>query len=276
MIKLSSTSAFVLLLTDGEIHKSNIAKKFLSLLDLELGRDLLIKCTQFWPHYGEVAKNRKSCILNLAKNIISKDKITQIIIFGAGLDALSLEICSFSKRCKVFEIDIANMKTKNKLIRSTEPSLVDYIKCIGMDITRSKNIIKNLSKHGWNDNVPSLIIFEGISYYLSETTLWEIVENFKTKDHRNRMVLEYLLPHDKISKEWLQIAESPFNLIATNANLARITRYTINNIIRHVKKLNGHILQRYKMKQMEKDRTLQNTFFKTEQSGWIEICEISI
>ena len=274
--KISSTSAFVILLTMGEIHTSKIAKKFLDMLNLHSGKHLLTKSNQFWPHYSEVIKNRKSCILDLANNTILENKIEQVIIFGAGFDALSLEISSRFRNCKLFEIDIANMNTKSNLIDSIDSSLTDYIQCIAMDISNIHRIIPNLVKHGWNKDVSSLVIFKGISYYLSTDILWMIMGKFKTTNHSNEIILEYLLPNKKILNKHVPMAEYLFNLIAVEASLTNITKYDIDDIGIQVKKLDGIVHQHYDMKKMEQDRTSKNIIFKTSQSGWIEVCEFSV
>ncbi len=270
---LSSTSALVLLWTNGEIHTSHFAQKFLSMLNLDSGREILEQCKKLWPHYPEILKNRKSCILDLTKNNILENKIEQIVILGAGLDALSLEICSHSKKYRVFEIDAKNMDVKRDLIRDVHLSLVDSISCIDLNLSESNKIIPNLIKHGWNKNMPSLIIIEGLSYYLSEDQLWRIIGEFKSENQNNHVVLEYLLPANRIPNEWLEIAEYPFNLISRDANLSSITRYDVEDIKIHLKKINAKLFTHYEMKAMEKERTFQNALFD-QQSGWIEICEI--
>ena len=260
----------------NEIHTSSAAKKFLGILNLDPGKYLFAKCNQFWPHYSEVMKNRKSCILDLTNNAIIKNKIEQIIIFGAGFDTLSLEISSRFRNCRIFEIDIANMNTKNNMISSIDSALTDYIKCITMDVSKINRIIPNLTKHGWSKDVPSLIIFEGISYYLSTDLLWMIIGKFKTITHSNKIILEYLLPNKKILNKRVPIAEYPFNLIISEADLINITKYDIDDIVIRMKKLDGILCEHYDMKKMEKDRTSKNIIFKTSRSGWIEVCEFLV
>ena len=260
----------------GEIHTSVIAKRFLNQLNLDSGKNLFVKCKKFWPHYGEVVKNRKSCILDLVKNAITEKKIEQVIIFGAGYDALSLEISSWSKNCGIFEIDIANMDTKKNLIDSLDLSLSNSIRCITLDMFKLDRIVSTLIKHGWNKDIPSIVIFEGISYYLSRDILWKIIEKFNTATHYNRILLEYLVPNKKISKQRIPIAEYPFHLIAIESDLINITKYNLEEIMAHLNKHDGILLQHCDMKKMEKNRTLQNIIFKTKQDGWIEICEFLI
>ena len=166
------------------------------------------------------------------------------------------------------------MKLKNNLINS----LLDThsITCITGDLTDHNCIISNLLKHGWNKNVPSLIIIEGLSYYLSESELYNIVNVFKTKNQHNHIILEYLLPNNQITKKWQAIAEYPFNLISKYNNLRSITRYNLSDISSQLKILDGKILNHYTMQHMEQSNILKNNVFDSKNPGWIEICEILI
>lgn len=93
MQKLSSTSALVLLWAQQECYKSKKAKDYLSQIDLEEGKTLYEQCKYACPYYDEVIKNRKFGVFNLIKKSFSnKINIPQLVIAGAGLDALGIEI----------------------------------------------------------------------------------------------------------------------------------------------------------------------------------------
>lgn len=59
MLKLSSTSALVLLWAQQECYQSKKAKYYLSQLDLEDGKILYERCKEICLYYNEVIKNRK-------------------------------------------------------------------------------------------------------------------------------------------------------------------------------------------------------------------------
>ena len=121
-----------------------------------------------------MVKNRKSCILNLTCSTIANDGIEQVVVLGAGLDPLSLEIHARHAGCKIFEIDVANMDTKTAMLQSVSPSITDFIKCITLDLSNTDAIMSSLLKSGWNPDAPSLMILEGISYYLEADALWKV------------------------------------------------------------------------------------------------------
>ncbi len=264
------------MMADGQVHTSGIARRFLDMLDLGSGRELFEKCVSYWPHYHHVVKNRKSCILNLTCSTIANDGIEQVVVLGAGLDPLSLEIHTRHAGCKIFEIDVANMDTKTAMLQSISPSITDFIKCITLDLSNTDAITSSLLKSGWNPDAPSLMLLEGISYYLAADALWKTIGMLKSASGTNRIILEYFVPSEKISKDRLPIARYPFDLIASDAGIAHITRYDVDDIAARAERLGGKLLQHYDMGRMEQERMPESTLFKTPQSGWIEVCMFSV
>ena len=276
MHKLSDTSALVLLWTKGEVHNGPLSSQYLQLLKLDAGKKLLSKCNQVWPFYAEVIKNRKQCILDAVNSSIEKNNVKQVVILGAGMDPLSLEIIDKYKNIEIFEIDYSNMDVKRKIIKQIDNNLIKSIKLITGDLTKPNQILKSLNNSGWNKNAITLVIAEGISYYLTEDSLWNIFKLFKTRKNKNQLLIEYLVPHDAISKKRAIIPDQIFYMISTNMDLSYITRYDVNKIKTKLKNLNGRIMKSYTMQEMEKNRTGKNYHFKLTKSGWIEICHCII
>ncbi len=276
---LDATSPLVILWANGTIHTSKSSKKYLKLLDLSSGKALLSQCNQIWPHYGEVIKNRKKCILNLILDNILRKKITQVAVLGSGLDALSLEIASRVKGVTVYETDATQMDLKRSLIKQADPKLCNSIKCITSDLTDTQKTLDDLVENGWDGSKPSVLIFEGISYFLTEKNLWNLIGMFKTKNQQNVLLLEYLLDASLVSKDRSKISGQVFDAIQKGTGLGNttlVTRYMRDQIECNLEKFGGRVTLQYTMKDMEKDRVGHNIHFKTSKSGWIEICQISI
>ncbi len=266
----------VTLLAGDEIHTSSIVKKFLDMLDLEPGRPFVEECLRFWPHYDHLVKNRKSCILNLACNAIANGQICQVIVPGAGFDTLSIEIHTRHTNCKIFEIDVANMDTKTEMLQHINPSISDSIRCITCDLSDPKAVRTNLIEHGWDPARPSLMILEGISYYLSAETLWKTIDMLQSKSQTSRVIMEYLIPYDMIPDTMRPIARYPFDRIENDADLDYITKYNISDITTRAKRIGGRILYHYNMERMQKDRMPGSTLFCPPNTGWIEVCMFSV
>ena len=61
------------------------------------------------------------------------------------------------------------------------------------DMKKPRNLSGVLKKNGWNCRMPSLLIMEGVSYYLDKKELLALINLFK-KNGENHILLEYLLP----------------------------------------------------------------------------------
>ena len=64
---------------------------------------------------------------------------------------------------------------------------------------KPRNLSGVLKKNGWNCRMPSLLIMEGVSYYLDKKELLALINLFK-KNGENHILLEYLLPQNCIVK----------------------------------------------------------------------------
>ena len=271
-MSLSDTSALVLLWAQGVAHTSKNARTYLESLNLDSGAVLFKKCNAVWNHYDEVIKNRKKCILDMSRHVLNDGKIKQMIILGAGFDALSIEILRHIDNLCVYDIDTANMHLKEQLLKNILGQ-ESGIQCIDADVKNPDKLLYALEKCGWNCKKPSLLVMEGISYYLTKSELSELINRF-SNGKNNRILFEYLLPHNCISKEKSHIPEKIFNIIKDKHHTT-LTRYDESEIA----KLLGsgcHITKTLGLKEMEMARLGQNTHFKKKSHGWIQISQISI
>lgn len=295
---LSSTSALVLRWADGKAHTSAPAQRFLGMLDLGPGEGIMRECDRFWPHYPEVIRNRKSCVLDLALDCIENDGTRQVVILGAGMDALSIELCS-RLDCAVFDVDSAGMGRKERLVGALTRDLRGALRCITADASDHSSVTSGLSGAGWIRDEPSLLVVEGLSYYLTAGDLWGLASGFATARRTNRMILEYLLPTSGIPEDLRPVARHPFDLIVKEAYESVIplaafpmphhppgltaedslwaftTRYGPGDIEARTSELGGAVLSRHDMRSMEMGRTGRNAVFG-ERSGWIEVCKIAL
>ncbi len=68
MLKLSATSALVMLWAGEGCCRSERGRCYLGGLDLSGGRELYRRCNEVWPHYAEVIRNRKFGVFRLLEN----------------------------------------------------------------------------------------------------------------------------------------------------------------------------------------------------------------
>ena len=266
MLKLSSTSALVLLWAKDKCYRSQNAKDYLRLLDLSSGKNLYEECFKIWQFYDEVIINRKFGVLDLTnKALFDNANILQIVIAGAGLDALGIELISFHPNIKVFELDIENMETKSEYVSKVEGISQSQISFLNANLQNTQEIFSRLQTSGWNSLKETLLIMEGISYYLTPKTIQELIEIIKPK----RMVFEFLKQKENIIPERTKIADRVFGLISHQCDCSEIVRYDYSKI---ENSFNLPILTKRSMRDLELKRTGKTKYFQNKKSGWIDIC----
>lgn len=268
-IQLSDTSAFVMLLLGNSIHTSQNSQRYMEMLDLTAGQELLKDCTMVWPHLDELVINRKSIILQEVKASIQSG-VCQVVIFGSGMDALSIEITSLYDTVQVYEVDSHQMEHKQQLVNEVMQD-TRRITCVAVDLNQPSKVISKITDSGWDKNRPSVLVFEGISYYLEHGVLWEIARMFSSHAP-NHAIVEYMVPKNMIDARRSHIPDGVFGVIQDKLpqNL-KVNRFGHDTAIRHVEAIGGLDIRRHTMSSIEKSRTGANRFFPTKSSGWMEI-----
>ena len=269
-IKLSATSALVSLWAGEQVYQSSLAKKYLSHLDLSAGKGLYNYINEIYPAYEEVIFNRKWAIKKFIDKYIQKyGGDIQIIIAAAGLDPLGIELLEKygEQAIHIFEIDREQMDMKKSLF--TKISHKNNIKFISADLLDIDTIKSQLMKNSWQENLPSLLIFEGISYYLPRQTLSKIIEPLAI----DQFIVDYLKPTDLLNEFARTISMKTFSFLEESCHLPKSTVYTTSIL--------ADLLPSYKLSQkismpkIELGRLGENKHFITDESSWIELAEFS-
>ena len=276
--QLSATSAMVLLWAKEEIYQTGYAKQYLDTVDLEAGHPLRLECEKAWDHCHEILRNRKHTIFKLIESNLNKTH--QLVILASGLDPLALKVLDINSKTKIFEIDVCNMDVKQNIYDSILPQdLSDQITLISSDIT-SKDVHKKLKQANYDNTIPTIIIAEGITYYVSNNFLWKTMANFQTKSHHNMVVMDYLIPPSQMNTNNATIMTQIFGLLSTKLELDLITLLDYESISSQVNQLNGTMKTRFKMCDMELDRIGKNHFFDAQsypgQISGVEVCHFNI
>ena len=94
----------------------------------------------------------------------------------------------------VFDVDMANLDIKQQINESLDGPEVRF--CMG-DLTNVDSLIRTLKTHGWDAGKPTLLVAEGISYYLPKPVFMELLTALRTPS--GALVLEYSLPPEENS-----------------------------------------------------------------------------
>ncbi len=277
-MKLSSTSALVLLWSGQEHLRGRAARAYFDRLDLEEGRTLRDRCEAVCPYYAEVIRNRKHGVLNFIGQALvgAGDEPAQVVIAGAGLDPLGLELAERHPEIAVFEIDRENMDVKHRLFtevdasRNPQAPQVRPVALVTADLADAAAVRRGLAAAGWRPGRFTVMLLEGVSYYLAPEVLQALVAGVAP----DAFVVEYLKPAASIASDRAVIPEQVFGLIAQVCALPEIRRHDATTL-RVLLDDGGDdglvVVARQGMTTLERQRTGANRFFATEDSGWIEV-----
>ncbi len=254
------------------LYRAGIAGRFVASLDLAGGRELHERCSAVCDWYGEVILNRKHCIGSLIRlQIAGTEDDVRVVILAAGRSPLGLELAADGSLSisSIVEVDIVGMEEKAALYAEIDPISCRRIRCLTADIT-ARDLREVLGPEV--SGAPSIVLLEGISYYLSERELARILLAFRSEDRSNRFVLEYLLPCDAVRPERRAIPREIFRIIGESAGLAAIRAYAPDEVDRIVAASGGAVDVHYRMNRMERRRTGETRYFPGEADGWISCC----
>ncbi len=247
MIKLSETSGLVLHWTSENTYCTKNAKEHLAKLDLSSSEAFRDRCEAGFEECATVIQNRKFGILRMSTDIIPQHNIKHIIIAGAGLDAMGIELKSLYPACEVYELDNENMELKSNLSGHTG---IHFLNANLGDIPKT---IELLMKAGWKKEEETLLILEGITYYLPEPLLSAL-----TKAIDPQSVAADILKFDEMTEEAKLAGDHVFNEIQTACGLPPATRYSVKTLS---ETLNMPMEKHWPMTKLETERTGKSEVF---------------
>jgi hypothetical protein len=272
LIKLNDTAALVMswaapLYTEGEVGA------FFNELDLSRGHTLLTRCDRVCPWYGEVIQNRKHFIRHLIEcELKSSTTPYQVLIPAAGISPLALELLINHREsvARAIEVDTVGMEEKRALYDLIIPDLTDRVSCITLDLTSQGFSCEMLrAEAAYNAEIPTVVLLEGISYYIPEEHLRRAMAMFRSDQHRNRIVLEYMLPCELVKEERRSIPRGIMEAIGTYAELQHVQCYSPSHVEQLFESAHGVVIAHYDLSDMEHVRTGERTWFAERDDGWI-------
>jgi hypothetical protein len=267
---IGDTSALVLLWCGPEIYRSNAVKNYAEKLDLRKGKELFNRCNAIWPDYGSVIRYRKLFIDEISESILKTGNIRQVIIPGAGFAMQGIELVSLFPDLTVFELDMNHMQTKQKLTAGLPFAAGSNLHCLLADIENSDRCETVLAEAGWKKNEPTLLIAEGISYYVSRKS---VRRQWKMLAQGSAIIFEYLVPLSMVSPSRKFIPEKVFQeIISYCPSDTPLTHWSEQKL----KKEHDVILERCcSLSDIERQYDPERRLFQERKDGWIEIAFLS-
>lgn len=239
------------------------AKAYVKNLDLSNGDDLIRQFDETandW--YTQVISGRKFGIKKHAIAFLNQFPEGQIVILGAGIAPLSVELGSLYPSCKIFDVDQYGMSEKKALVNN-KPSNIEFIEC---DITSITWLILKLNNAGFDSELPMMMIMEGIVYYLSPDALMSMLKHFR---HYNAaIVCDFSVYAEKVHEKTRMYATEVRRKITEYANLPFFTCYNEDQMIQVMKMAGYQNIQITNTRQLQQERTGNPDPFTSNDMSW--------
>lgn len=123
-----------------------------------------------------------------------EDGIRQVVILGAGYDTRAYRFRDVFEGVQFYEVDIgATQMAKKHHLRKLFGAIPDQVTFVEMDFNRD-SLHEQLLASGFDINLRTLFIMEGIIYYLPEAAVREVLFEIKSLAvPGSRIVLDYIL-----------------------------------------------------------------------------------
>ncbi|MDV2480842.1 class I SAM-dependent methyltransferase [Methanoculleus sp. Wushi-C6] len=270
---LEPTAALVMLWA-RDLYRTGSAGRFYSCLNLAAGERMRRECEAVCPWYAEVILNRKWFIRHLAVGFVAEAPTPcQVVIPAAGRSPLALELLDACNDgiASVIELDITGMEEKQRLYERAAPAHAGKIQCIPADLSDRPATAEAIAGAGYNPDIPTVVIVEGISYYLPPAVLSGIVSLFASRNRKNRAVVEYMLPCRLINEEQRKIPRGIWRIINRDCNQGGTVTYSPDEMERTLARAGCGRVVHHAMHEIEHARTGANHYFAAAPDGWIGI-----
>lgn len=189
MVEVPATSAFVLRFTHQNIYRGKAARTFFSQIDLSPADTIMEQFQDNWDDKRSEVLNRKHGVEKCSREYLNENPSAQVIHLGAGLDPLSIDLAECYPLAQIFDVDMANMSLKaeiNQMINGPEVAFLTA------NLTDVPSLTEVLNHAGWRPDAPTLLVSEGISYYIPKHIYQNTLAALRTSG--GCLVFEYSIP----------------------------------------------------------------------------------
>jgi len=268
--QIADTSALVLLWCGAEIYESSAVQRYAQMLDLSRGKKLFAVCNEIWPHYESVIRFRKICIQKEAKSILSHGDIRQVIVPGAGFSMLGIELFDLFPDIRVFELDAYQMQEKQTIVNSVFGATDREFHCMTVDVSDIEECRKCLTAAGWNCDEPSLMIIEGLTYYLTKDS---VRSQWQYLPEKSKIIVEYLVPYEQVKVSRRDIPKQVFEVIMEYCSEAQDVSHWSEEELKREAGVRVEFC--HSLSDIEGLITGESRFFTERHEGWIEIAGLT-
>ncbi len=190
------TASLVMRLCGDEAAHTDAGRAFVSMLNLDAGRDMADHVAAQWPHARMHFVLRKWQVWHWLKSLTfdAPTLARQVVVLGAGWSTTGVDWIHHSANANVWEVDLGGMHEKADLIRQRFPMASTRWHPITADLAHLGSVFSGLRATGWRGDQPTLWIAEGIAYYLEPDRFTALIRAALTFQTANRAIVEFGLP----------------------------------------------------------------------------------
>ena len=179
--------------------------------------------------------------------------IKQLVILGAGYDSRAYRFDELKKDIKVFEVDHPDTQTlKIEKVKRILGTLPDHVVYVSIDFSR-ETLDQKLSESGYERNLKTLFIWEGVTMYLTaeevDETLAFVAEN---SYEGSSIIFNYVLKSvvdgsdkSKLAKKWKERFARIGEPITFGLAEADLENYLLRRGFWQVRNVNNKFLKGY-------------------------------
>jgi len=268
-VNISATSALVLNWTDPRIWQSPVAGEYMGELDLSEGQSLLERFSEMenLMHTQTVSCRKffvRKTVCNFLGQLQREGRSGQVVILAAGLAPMSVEIASLFPSSAVFDVDLHNMDEKRKLLGDRLPNIA-FGEC---DITDIGKLDAVLTGGGFRKGEPTIVVLEGILYYISPDALRNLAGYLAT--NRATIIGEFGLKPELVNEETRVHLLDVFAKIQGQVKMDGVTFYSDDAISGLLREAGFGSVTLHNFQPIQKERTGDVFPFTSPDSSWIK------
>lgn len=273
-LKIAATSALVLNWTSPSVWKTEPAQQYtlhLNLSEADRLLDLFNKEEQ--RMHTECVSGRKyfmrKCAISFVEKCQQAQQPAQIIILAAGIAPLSVELAALFPQIKIFDVDRDLMAEKEQMLNG-QFNNIQFLSC---DISQLEELSRQLVERGWNKQHPTLVILEGIIYYLQEQDLKNILDYFSKNN--TEIACDFALEAEYVDMPNRTFGLEVFRKIEAATGIPKVRKYAPDYFIEILNHYGFRNFQLLTSASIQKERTGNTAPFEGPNSSWINFIHSS-
>ena len=262
LTKLEPTAAMVMKMSEPLAKNDDFFAKYLSTLDLSSAEDFIEYLSQegLLNYAIEITCNRKHTIKKSLVEFVEKsnDKL-QLVSLACGKSPVLLEIYNLFKEkpIKYFEVDITPLEDKKKIYKKLINDSFYKFQFLNLDLL-SKDFSKLMNESGLNHQIETFFIIEGLSHYIEEKSLTQLMQSIRMMCKKSSVLVEYSPPFKKFDSPYMEYSQKFFSSIEDFFFQSGMYQYDASDMKEIFEISGGKVIKSTKCWEMEKARTKKN------------------